>query len=282
LEFAKAEKEQIETQVMRQREENAALQADYERARLEAAAIRAKMLAAQDQTDETAKASQEFIHGCNLTTSASLPTKVPQYLTINSNHERFNHTAVLSGPGNLSPPFSANGGRIATPVTARDHPVQMSQARRCLRDVVSEITPATKEAGHLLRAGKEPIQTYSENHLKTLRAVRHLAVYLDKTGEEEQTLGLCRWAGGGPLFSLSPAGAKSSLRRGANILPSHGGTHSLCSAFHQPFHPLTKGGGVFISTILKSRLIHKKFTIINVLLENRFIIFAGVLLSQIL
>jgi hypothetical protein len=281
LEFAKAEKEQIEAQVMRQREENAALEADYERARFEAAAIRAKMLAAKDQTDETAKASQEFIHGCNLTTSASLPAKVPQYLTINSNHERFNHTAVLSGPGNLSPPFSANGGRIATPVTARDRPVQMSQARRCLRDVVSEITPATKEADHLLRAVKEPIQTYSENHLKTLRAVRHLAVYLDKTGEEEQTLGLCRWARGGPL-ALAQLGPNHPCGAEPTYYPRMEDRIAFAAHFTNPFTPSPKVGGVFISTIFKSRLIHKKFTIINVLLEDRFIIFAGVLLSQIL
>eukprot|EP00434_Breviolum_minutum_P031041 symbB.v1.2.027455.t1/scaffold2821.1/size70050/1 len=98
LESAREEKEQIEAQVMRQREENSGLRSDFERASLEAAAIRAKMLAAKEETDEATKALKELIDGLGTLTSANLPPKASKVLTIDGNHERFTQVLVTGPP----------------------------------------------------------------------------------------------------------------------------------------------------------------------------------------
>ena len=53
----------MEARVVRQREENAELRGECERLSLDAAVIKAKMLAAKEDTDEAAKALKELIVG---------------------------------------------------------------------------------------------------------------------------------------------------------------------------------------------------------------------------
>ncbi|CAK8996246.1 unnamed protein product [Durusdinium trenchii] len=103
----------------------------------------------------------------------------------------------------------------------------VSQARRCLREIekqhgfkskqamnactelalqLEEFTPATKEAGQLLRRAFEgSIEMFGKDDLQTLTTVNNLAVYLDNIGEKEEALGLYRWARDGRLKQLGPS-----------------------------------------------------------------------------
>ena len=77
---------------------------------------------------------------------------------------------------------------------------------------LEDFTPATKEAGQLLRRALEgSVEIYGKEHLNTLRTANNLAVYLDNIGEKEEALRLYLWAKDGRLKQL-PGSFEISFR----------------------------------------------------------------------
>jgi len=211
------------SQVVRQREENAALRMDLERAALEAAVARAKMMAAKEETDEAAKALKELIDGLGTLTSATLPQNVPKVLTIDANNDLFTQVKapVPSGPHNdllsphpcnrcspgsstpvhgaktprtpgmmpafrgksLSPPYSANGGRTPTPVTGRS-PTPTSGAVLTRRSPPTQGPPSIPSVEDAVSQARRCLRDVEKQHGSKSKQAIHLASELALQLEE--------------------------------------------------------------------------------------------------